>query len=206
MLELNKTYKLGKKTFWMFFLKYAKWMVLFSILILAFVWSAWFGRLADWSDAELAKYVPYLPKYMPTTWLLLLAFSSTFFGFLRAHVMYRQYKFLLDETALHVRRGLFNIKQIVIPYQQIQNVEIRQPILHRFFGLAAIDIIVPSGPDGNNAAKNLLPVIDKRIAGLLAHEIIKRGSWANSRGFDTEDYEMDGSQNVETGRRTRRRH
>lgn len=94
---------------------------------------------------------------------------------------------MLDESAFHVKKGIFMIKQIVIPYHQIQNVEIRQPYLHRFLGLAAIDIIIPSNnPDGRDTTKNLLPVIDKRVAGILAHELIRRGSRGGSH-FDNYD-------------------
>ena len=38
---------------------------------------------------------------------------------LRAWVLYRQYKFMLDEHAFYVRRGIF-YKEVVIPYRQIK--------------------------------------------------------------------------------------
>lgn len=204
MLQLNKTYKLGKKTFWLFFFKYAKWMVFVSALLAYGLWSSYYGTLAPKADELLNTYASYLPKEMVAMWIALTIFSIMFVGFLRAYVMYRQYKFMLDESAFHVKKGIFMIKQIVIPYHQIQNVEIRQPYLHRFLGLAAIDIIIPSNsPDGRDTTKNLLPVIDKKVAGILAHELIRRGSRGGSH-FD-DDFEEEEDERPRTRRQAPRR-
>ncbi len=91
---------------------------------------------------------------------------------------------MLDEHAFYVRRGIFFIRETVIPYRQIQNVEINRPWLYRIIGLAELDLTTLSVPELNvhhvskkpEKKKNLLPVIDYRIAKILARNLVERGS------------------------------
>jgi len=91
---------------------------------------------------------------------------------------------MLDEHAFYVRSGIFFIREIVIPYRQIQNVEINRPYIYRIIGLAELDLTTLSniqqtemGSHGQNKKhKNLLPVIDYRIAKILARNLVQRGS------------------------------
>lgn len=93
---------------------------------------------------------------------------------------------MLDDYAINLRRGIFFIKEMAIPYQQIQNVEIKQPYFYRPFGLVELDVVMFVTPREfeikKGGHKSLLPVIDKRIAKVLAKEIINRGSSARNGG------------------------
>jgi membrane protein YdbS with pleckstrin-like domain len=181
-IEEGRVYKLGNKTFWLFFFIYGKWFVLISILMAAFVYEMYFGSLQTTTDTYLRdSWYNELSKGLLATWIIMVAFSITFVGYLRAYVLYRQYKFHLTENAFHVRRGIFSIKEIVIAYHQIQNVEIRRPYHYRLMGLSKLDISlsnnmpVESHLKGSNQT-TLLPVLDRTLAASLAHELVRRGS------------------------------
>ena len=181
-IEENRVYKLGKKTFWLFFFKYAKYFVLISMLMTWLVVSMNFGSLESYTDDYLAKeWYNTLSKTLLSSWILMIAFSVTFVGYLRAYVLYRQYKFHLTENAFHVRHGIFSIKEIVIAYHQIQNVEIRRPYHYRLLGLSKLDVSLSNNMPVETHLKGtnqttLLPVLDKRLAQALAHELVRRGS------------------------------
>ncbi len=181
-IEEGRVYKLGNKTFWLFFFNYGKWFVLISILMTAFVYEMYFGSLQTTTDTYLRdSWYNELSKGLLATWIMMVGLSIAFVGYLRAYVLYRQYKFHLTENAFHVRRGIFSIKEIVIAYHQIQNVEIRRPYHYRMMGLSKLDISlsnnmpVESHLKGSNQT-TLLPVLDRTLAASLAHELVRRGS------------------------------
>lgn len=181
-IEEGRVYKLGNKTFWLFFFTYGKWFVLISILMTAFVYEMYFGSLQTTTDTYLRdSWYNELSKGLLATWIMMVGLSIAFVGYLRAYVLYRQYKFHLTENAFHVRRGIFSIKEIVIAYHQIQNVEIRRPYHYRMMGLSKLDISlsnnmpVESHLKGSNQT-TLLPVLDRTLAASLAHELVRRGS------------------------------
>ena len=184
-VPLKKWYRLGKKTFWLFLLRSGKYFILFLAFSVFLTYKIAWGSFHNWFynflNVTHANWYFSPQLFFEALWLLIA--GSMLIVFLRAWVLYRQYKFMLDEHAFHVRRGIFLVKEIVIPYHHIQNVEIKQPYFYRFIGLAELDITTL----GNNASiesdlkkhkekSNLLPIIDHRIAKALAHELVHRGS------------------------------
>lgn len=182
-IEEGKVYKLGRKTFWLhFFFKYAKYFILVAGLLIWLVIEINFGRLSTAADNYLStEWYNTLSKTLLSVWILLIAFSAAFVGQLRAYVMYRQYKFHLTPNAFHVRHGIFSIKEIVIAYHQIQNVEIKRPYHYRMIGLSKLDVSLSNNMPVETHLKGtnqtmLLPVLDKKLARGLAHELVRRGS------------------------------
>ena len=181
----NKWYRLGKKTFLFFLIKGSK---VFAPMLLIWMYLSYlilFGVLHDnFYGFFLKNYERwYISGNFAFTMIWACVLSFGFVVFLVARVLYKQYKFMLDDHAFHVKRGLFFIKEIVIPYSHIQNVEIKQPVLFRLFGLAELDITTLGNNNNviedvkkHKAKTNLLPVIDRRMAKILAHELILRGS------------------------------
>lgn len=182
-IEEDHVYRLGRRTFWThFYFKYAKYFVLFAILLIAIVIEINFGRLSSSVDNYLTtEWYGALSKLLLSSWIIMIAFSVALVGHLRTYVMYRQHKFHLTANAFHVRRGIFSIKEIVIAYHQIQNVDIRRPLHYRMLGLSKIDISLSNNMPvethlkGSNQT-SLLPVLEKKLARGLAHELVRRGS------------------------------
>ncbi len=189
-IPINRWFHLGKKTFWLFLLRSGKFFILLLAGAILLTYHAYFGKWKDTFDNFFVVEHPnwYLTggSVMMILWLSMLGYLIVVL--LRAWVIYRQYKIMLDEYAINLRRGIFFVKEMVIPYQQIQNVEIKQPYLYRPFGLAELDVVlqVKSSEFENKKGKHksLLPVIDKKMAKALANEIIHRGS--TSRNFMNE--------------------
>lgn len=185
LIPLRNWHKLGKKTFWIFLLRHSK---LFTII---FILAAWFTYAVSWGSMQ-ESYQNFFIKhadwylsprlFMSTLWMAIVGYLLVIV--LYSWVIYRQYKFMLDEHAFYVRRGIFFIRETVIPYRQIQNVEINRPWLYRIIGLAELDLTTLSVPELNvhhvskkpEKKKNLLPVIDYRIAKILARNLVERGS------------------------------
>ena len=80
------------------------------------------------------------------------------------------------------------IKEKVIPYRHIQNVDLEQPYHYRIFGVARLNITTAridvfddevKGKHGQKAERhgktNLIPIIDKKIAKELAHYLVSQG-------------------------------
>jgi len=181
-IPLKHWYRLGKKIFLLYLLR-SGW---FFILLFGFL--CWFTYKVLWSTWKepFKQFFIDRPNWYVDSGFVLEMMWLTLLGYLiivilRGWVIYRQYKFMLDEHAFYVRRGIFFIREAVIPYHHIQNVEIRQPYLYRFVGLAELDITTLSGSgnivitDGKKPEK-LLPVIDRKMAKALAHELVHRGS------------------------------
>ncbi len=189
-IPLKHWYRLGKKTFWLFLLRSSKLFIILFGISIWFTYNAIWGKM---SESFKQFFITHSNWYLTGSfvlqmiWLILLGFLIVVV--LRGWVLYRQYKFMLDEHAFYVRRGIFFIKEIVIPYHHIQNVEIKQPYLYRFIGLAELDITTLGNGglmSNNKKEKNLLPIIDHRIAKALAHELVHRGS-SKSEVFVVDD-------------------
>ena len=83
------------------------------------------------------------------------------------------------------------VKEKVIPYRHIQNVDIEQPYHYRLFGVARLNIttarldtFAEADVDGDpkkakkylmHDKNNLIPIIDKKIAKELAHFLVSQG-------------------------------
>ena len=102
------------------------WGLACSISIIVFV--AWPLRTA-W---------PALSLLASLAWLLALLLAGMVAGVWRG---YRHWKFSLwklDDTGLHVRRGRFWRKEILIPRSRVQHLDIERGPIERHFGLATL--------------------------------------------------------------------
>jgi uncharacterized membrane protein YdbT with pleckstrin-like domain len=183
-IPLKNWHRLGKKTFWIFFLRHSKFFFLLLIGSSFFTYSALWGKMHDSFNQFFVDHADwYISGSLVLTilWLALLGYLIVIY--LYSFVLYRQYKFMLDEHAFYVRRGIFFIREVVIPYRQIQNVEINRPYVYRIIGLAELDLTtLGNTPEQNintgkhKKQKNLLPVIDYRVAKILARNLVQRGT------------------------------
>ena len=131
-----------------------------------------FGSL----QAPLAQFLAGYPSWyvdtgMLTQWLSFISIAFFIVAYLGVSVEYRKYSFHVDDHAFHLRRGLFRVQEITIPYAQISNVHIEQPYHWRLIGLAQLDITISSSRDALRAKKRrefLIPCIDKPLARALS--------------------------------------
>ncbi len=192
MLELNKKYGLGRRTFWFLFLKNGKSVSCIILLLIAAIVAMYVGSTGVWTGDFLATHFDgIISKGLLTLWLTLGVFSMLILLFVGLYEHYAQHKFMLDDHSFHVRRGIFMIKEKVIPYRHIQNVDIEQPYHYRICGVARmnittarLDTFAEQEVDGDpkkakkfvsHDKNNLIPIIDKKIAKELAHYLVSQG-------------------------------
>lgn len=192
MLELNKKYGLGTRTFWFLYFKNGKIASCSIIGIFALIISMYVGQTGEWFSYMFAtNFNGILTKGLVTLWLSAGACGVLIFLFVSLFEHFAQHKFMLDDHSFHVRRGIFMIKEKVIPYRHIQNVDIEQPYHYRLFGVvrlnittARLDTFAETEVDGDpkkakkymsHEKNNLIPIIDKKIAKELAHFLVSQG-------------------------------
>lgn len=195
MLEYDVPYSLGKRTFFFYWIKYGWYFTAIGIVFLMCLLSLFTGgAFGAWVEMLITNN----PEWYLDTWIIaqplaIAGFSFLLVGVLRAYVMHRQFRFILDVDALHYKEGIFRIKEVRIPYMQIANVDIEQPYHYRMVGLAKIDITLSSNESPLRLKKHgrsgghFLPMIDKKRARELSDHIIRHAS-GQPRMRDRDDW------------------
>ncbi|MEN9852559.1 MAG: Bacterial domain [Candidatus Parcubacteria bacterium] len=183
MFTIGKTYHLGRKTFWFFFFTRAKSFIALLLLALVVTYLVYAGSLRQLLETTLLVKYSYITIDMILLWLILIDISILMIALLRASVLYRQYDFTFYEHALHIKHGIFLKKEHILPYQQIQNVEIHRSYTYAIFGLVELDIItgLTEREVGtvNGKKINLFPAVDRKLARSIAHELMKLAAERN---------------------------
>ena len=89
-------------------------------------------------------------------------------------INYISCEYSLDENAFSIRRGIFNKKEVFIPYRQIENINIDQTLNFKMMGVSKLT--VDTAGNDNNAGKPevVFDVIDSRIAVSIRDFILQR--------------------------------
>jgi len=203
MIELDTIYKPGKKTFLYLLCTAGWWFLLFGFALVYLSYAMYFGALNQQTTAFLSNHPTwYVSVSMLSLWTLLAALGLLLIGYLRASVLYRRYTFFLDDHAFHMRTGLFRIREISAPYQQISNVHIEQPYHWRIFGLAEIEIIMASArtatKEGGEQQQFLIPCIDKSLAKDLSYFLTRRSSGETIEEIYADEYEDEDEEVADT--------
>ncbi len=195
-LELGKKHKRGRRTFLFIFIHKCWWLALAGIGCLYLAWAIYWGNLTQQATMFLAAHPTwYITNGMLAEWFALVGISFFLVAYLRANVLYRVYKFFLDEYAVHLRSGLFYIRETTIPYHQISNVHIARPYHYRLFGLAQLDIVTAadrSDDRGDRGTKKfLMPIIDASLAHNLSRQLLENAARSRRYGSITADTDSD---------------
>jgi uncharacterized membrane protein YdbT with pleckstrin-like domain len=187
-LELNKKYTFGKRTFWFLFLRNGK---IATLIIIALVWSAFAINIGSTNIATQTFLATHFDGIitisMLTQWILLLVGAVIIFLAIMMYEHHAQHKFMLDNHSFHIRRGILMVKEKVIPYRHIQNVDLEQPYHYRIFGVVRLNIttarvdtfVEENSKEKKHEKQNLIPLMDKKIAKELSHFLVSRGDMVN---------------------------
>ncbi len=194
MFEFEQKYKRGKKTFFFLYLKHGWTFNLAGFLLLLLAWAVYYGPLYPATAGFLSNHENwYITPAMLSQWLVLIASASLIMALLEAHVIYAHYKFLLDDHAFNLYKGVFFIRETIIPYQQISNVNITRPYHYRIFGISQLDILTAGDKGasqheegGKKSHALLIPIIDAHIARDLARQLMECAS-KKRKGEDVRD-------------------
>jgi membrane protein YdbS with pleckstrin-like domain len=96
-----------------------------------------------WITVSIA--VPVLGVVLALPFLALM-FLPDIFAYVGIHLRYDTTWYVLTDRSLRIRRGIMTIHETTISFENIQNVEVRQGPLQRYFGIA--DVIVQTAGGG----------------------------------------------------------
>ncbi len=108
--------------------------------------------------------------------LFVLGFLIIFFGLLFSFIRYVSTTYTLEDNAFKSRRGLIGKMEILIPYKQIQAVNVNQSIVFRILGLSSLSVLSAGNTKQNEDADEVFGVIDSSIAKYLQEELLKRSN------------------------------
>lgn len=116
--------KLHPKAVWLFAIRYL-WKAIFILVVFTFLFA-----------------VLVIKFLMQGGWFFLLVLLVICFGlnYLWAKLVYNNWKYEFTESGVKVEKGVISKDYISIPYDRIQNVDIRRGILERMLGLSTLQI------------------------------------------------------------------
>ncbi len=96
-------------------------------------------------------------------------------GFIIARIEHRNYTFTLEEFDLKLKKGIFDIKEVSIPYRQIQNVDITKPLVYQFFGVSRLVLVTAGHSEKSNDGTDIVfDPIDSDLAEEVRNMLQKR--------------------------------
>jgi putative membrane protein len=180
--NLNVKQYLGRKTYWLFFLKNSVGAIIFLFLAMVFLILSSIGSttlipgLAEDGGRALQAFL--ILAFLITAFLfVLLAIIAAIWTYYE----YKNYIFVLDDHALEVSRGVFNKENISIPYHHIEDINLEQSLFYQILGVCRV-VIMTAGygrdEDGyHNRAEGILPVIDLETAREIQKLIMQRSNF-----------------------------
>jgi len=80
----------------------------------------------------------FIPLLIPA--LFFLAVILGCLGIIINILQYKFFVFTIEEFGLRLKKGVLNIEEIVIPYRQMQNIDVTRPLIYRLFGISRLVI------------------------------------------------------------------
>jgi len=128
--------KLHPRSVWIFFFRSLLLLIFTSFFFGPFL----FGWIVSIGGAEvILSSVPGL-LLIPLLILLLILFGYLVVGYIWARLTYHFWRYELTEDVLKIERGVISKKYISIPYERIQNVDIRRGLLARILRLSSLQV------------------------------------------------------------------
>ena len=151
----------------------------FSAITIArqMVWPALVGGFS-FGDGQIARMLP------------IFAAALAIPALIGATLKYTLYRWRLGGDELLLRSGVLNRRNRVIPLNRVQNVEVRQNVLHRVFGVAELRVETAGSGTEAEAVLSVLGLAEAQAARvqLLAH---RRAAASAAAGVDGDADAMD---------------
>lgn len=171
-----KYQSLGGRAFLIFVLQKTRW----SFFLLFFFFALRLGTNYIIIEDELLVQIINAALYL----LVALFLLSLFAAVIAAWFDYIAFRFMIDDNALKIKTGIFNLRIEAIPYRQMQNVDIQRDLTYRLLGLSRL-VILTAGTedddkdekyDAENESEAVIPVLDKHLADKIQHELVTRSN------------------------------
>jgi uncharacterized membrane protein YdbT with pleckstrin-like domain len=171
----NTYHVLGPKTLWIMVLE--RIHAAFLLLVLAIILFAIKGQPFLNLKPPIGDLQPYANI---AAWVVLGLFVIVFLlTFFIAWLIYINYKFMLGDDSLKIKRGILNKEEISMPYRQIQDVDIERDLAFQMMGLSRI-VILTAGhedkDDKDDETEGILPAMDKDLAEWIQAQLLQRAN------------------------------
>ena len=174
MIPLGQEQRLGRKTFLLLFFKRTTvaLVLLFVALILGMgkdIVAEGLVGLVTAMGSHASTLAPTISSYVSGVALVFLLLSVVLFafGYAMSRLEHVNYTFTMEEFDLKLKRGILNIKEVSIPYRQIQSVDITRPIAYQLFGVSRL-VMITAGhddkKDGHDETDTVFDPIDTDLA------------------------------------------
>lgn len=168
-IEQKKYYQLGGKTLSFFMIQYTASSFIFLVIGLGLLFSQ--NYFIDPNFLTMTNYIAWGCFILWAAWLAVGAFIAT--------MKYKTCSIMLDESSLHLVRGILSREEVAIPYRRIQSVDIKQSFSSRFFGVAHVLVATTTDLDqpnqtGNENNDEIVSMMDYPFAMLVQKELTGR--------------------------------
>lgn len=153
----------------------AVWLFLFSNIVsflLAALILASFAIYVSLEAPRIREAEAYWTSEQAIFWILLIIFLMILLPYIWARLSYHFYRYELTEQVFRKELGVIYKRQVSIPYDRIQNVDIYRGIFARLLGLS--DIHIQTAGAGNFYGEGNLPGLSIKDAEELRDELIRR--------------------------------
>lgn len=168
--------KLGIKVFYYYL--YQKIVIGIILLIASFVVLSFKANITSIFNSVFSHNTSLsITNYIIITFFIV-SFITIVSEILTSWISYIRIIFTLDENSITIKSGIFNKKEISIPYRQIQDVTITQKVSQRMMGVSSL-VILTAGHDNNDKegeAEGMFEVIDSEIAQKMRVTILERSN------------------------------
>jgi len=178
MIEIGKPQNMGRKTMMLIIARHTTiGFVVFIISgIIAFIGpvisSAIVGAMSLNGSVDSASVASVSGAISAFSVMALLASVILILvGMIIGIVQYRNHVFVLDEFSLKFRRGIFDQKEVTLPYRQIQDLNLTRTVMHRIFGVSRLLMVTAAHEDAGDQSESdtIFDPIDADLAVEMRH-------------------------------------
>lgn len=131
----------------------------------AFVWSFFVGALVFLLPIGIAQLL-----FLPTLGLVWLTIPLALLAV--RHVEWRRTAYALDGDRLMTRSGWWRRRQVILPMDKIQSIDLAENFVGRWFGIATLRLGVAGGSLGGH----IIPAIPREAARILRKDLLSSGA------------------------------
>lgn len=149
-----------------------KWYLVVTNLVYVLLMFLVIGGFLSLAAAETAGVGAGLVIFMVLFAILLAIAAIIYFS---SWLWVKNYQYELLDDSFKKQFGILTIRNTRIPYDRIQNIDIRRPLLMRMFGLSSLYIQTAGGTSfGGMSSEGSLPGLRVDVAQHLQEELLKR--------------------------------
>lgn len=171
--------QLDSKAVWLFFISsILRWFVFI------FIFAVYIGFILVGVERGLFTF------FSSLQWLWIIIPVLLIFFWIWAKLTYHFYKYELREEGFRKELGIIWKKYVTIPYDRIQNVDIRRGVVARILGLSDLYIQTAGASAqysrfgaGGFGAEGVLPGLSREVAEEIRDELIKRARQSKNQGL-----------------------